>query len=44
MDEQKEERKRNGGKLVELTDEDYEAHFANLEEMAENDEEVYEEL
>ena len=44
MDEQKEERKRNGGKLVELTDEDYEAHFANLEEMAESDEEVYEEL
>lgn len=43
MDEAREEKRKNGGKLKDVTDEDYIKHLSNIEEDLEHDKEVYEE-
>lgn len=43
MDEAREEKRKNGGKLKDVTDEDYMKHLSNIEEDLEHDKEVYEE-
>lgn len=43
MDEAREEKRKNGGKLKDVTDEDYIKHLLNIEEDLEHDKEVYEE-
>ena len=43
LEEAKEERRKNGGKDIVVTDEDYQQHFEAIQEDKEHDEEVYEE-
>lgn len=43
MDEAREEKRKNGGKLKDVTDEDYIKYLSNIEEDLEHDKEVYEE-
>ena len=43
LEEAKEERRKNGGKDIVVTDEDYQQHFEAIQEDREHDEEVYEE-